>query len=330
MSTTNFDNQLSGPEGDSAIQVYLAMLRLSDPTEAALEADGFTIAQIREARNTLLERRLIEASGDSFEVPPPEVTLPAYAAELERQARTSRAAVTGLSRMYHRARAETDRFVTSELETRAMRSIEELLRHALRLVASANTSIVQLAARSRVTDDLLLTGRLPTPGPNQRSVVHDVAVDTTFLEVDGSMNALGALRDSGIHVWLVPAVPFSALVVDGSSAILDVSNIQPSGIGSVLLRHPPHVQAVAAVLDRMIRTAVPLPRKLGDVLPGTGSARDTQILSLLAAGASDSTIARQVGVSQRTVERRLRTIMDSLGATTRFQGGVQAVRRGLI
>ena len=38
------------------------------------------------------------------------------------------------------------------------------------------------------------------------------------------------------------------------------------------------------------------------------------ILSLLAAGAPDATIARQTGVSQRTVERRVRALMDQLGA----------------
>jgi DNA-binding NarL/FixJ family response regulator len=41
-------------------------------------------------------------------------------------------------------------------------------------------------------------------------------------------------------------------------------------------------------------------------------------------------IARQVRISQRTVERRLRAIMDELGATTRFQAGVQAAKRGLV
>ena len=56
--------------------------------------------------------------------------------------------------------------------------------------------------------------------------------------------------------------------------------------------------------------------------------RDTAILTLLAAGASDATIARQSGISQRTVERRVRALMDQLGAGTRFQAGVQAARRG--
>jgi DNA-binding NarL/FixJ family response regulator len=58
--------------------------------------------------------------------------------------------------------------------------------------------------------------------------------------------------------------------------------------------------------------------------------RDARILSLLSDGRSDSTIARESGVSLRTVERRVRSLMDRLGAKTRFQAGVQAARRGWI
>jgi DNA-binding NarL/FixJ family response regulator len=61
-----------------------------------------------------------------------------------------------------------------------------------------------------------------------------------------------------------------------------------------------------------------------------GDRRDRTILALMAAGATDATIARQTGISQRTVERRVRALMDQLGAGTRFQAGVQAARRGLI
>ena len=45
-------------------------------------------------------------------------------------------------------------------------------------------------------------------------------------------------------------------------------------------------------------------------------------------GVTDAAIARQTGFSQRTVERRVRHVMERLGAQTRFQAGVQAVHRG--
>ena len=87
------------------------------------------------------------------------------------------------------------------------------------------------------------------------------------------------------------------------------------------------ILALNALFDHLWTLGSPLHRV------DSGSAaeqRDQLILSLLAAGAPDATIARQTGVSQRTVERRVRALMDQLGASTRFQAGVQAGRRGLL
>ena len=58
------------------------------------------------------------------------------------------------------------------------------------------------------------------------------------------------------------------------------------------------------------------------------SDQERLILTLLAAGVPDATVARRVGVSQRTFDRRVRSVMDRLNARTRFQAGVLAARRG--
>jgi DNA-binding NarL/FixJ family response regulator len=52
------------------------------------------------------------------------------------------------------------------------------------------------------------------------------------------------------------------------------------------------------------------------------------ILELLMLGAKDEAIARHLGVSLRTVRRRVADLMDDLGTGTRFQAGMEAVRRG--
>ncbi|MEV0402233.1 LuxR C-terminal-related transcriptional regulator [Actinoallomurus sp. NPDC050550] len=55
---------------------------------------------------------------------------------------------------------------------------------------------------------------------------------------------------------------------------------------------------------------------------------DRRLLDLLLAGMKDDAIARQLGLSTRTMRRRMKNLLDLLGADNRFQAGTQAVRRG--
>ncbi len=54
------------------------------------------------------------------------------------------------------------------------------------------------------------------------------------------------------------------------------------------------------------------------------------ILTLLAAGETDDTIARRLGISTRTVARQCADLFERLGVTTRFQAGVRAAHLGLL
>jgi DNA-binding NarL/FixJ family response regulator len=72
-------------------------------------------------------------------------------------------------------------------------------------------------------------------------------------------------------------------------------------------------------------------------VPGLGSEPGEEELSdrallvdQLASGAKDEQIARALGLSLRTVRRRVAQLLDELGAGSRFQAGVEAVRRGWI
>lgn len=53
-----------------------------------------------------------------------------------------------------------------------------------------------------------------------------------------------------------------------------------------------------------------------------------EILCMLAAGSSDDRVAEALGVGLRTVQRHVAILMELLGARSRFQAGVAAVRAG--
>ncbi len=57
---------------------------------------------------------------------------------------------------------------------------------------------------------------------------------------------------------------------------------------------------------------------------------DLEILAHLAEGLTVDGTARRVGLSGRTVRRRLRSLADEIGVDSTIETVVQAVRRGLI
>jgi DNA-binding CsgD family transcriptional regulator len=57
---------------------------------------------------------------------------------------------------------------------------------------------------------------------------------------------------------------------------------------------------------------------------------EAQLLDLLRQGLKDRAIARALGIGERTVQRRLSRLMATLGAKTRFQAAINAVRRGWV
>lgn len=58
------------------------------------------------------------------------------------------------------------------------------------------------------------------------------------------------------------------------------------------------------------------------------SARDRAVLGLLSDGCADESMAVQLGISVRTVRRRVSDLMARLGARSRFQAGARAACRG--
>lgn len=73
---------------------------------------------------------------------------------------------------------------------------------------------------------------------------------------------------------------------------------------------------------------------MGRVRAGAGEWQpadiDLMILRLLSCGRTMEYVARRVDLSERTVRRRLRTIVDDLGVDSSIEAVVHAVRAGLI
>jgi sugar-specific transcriptional regulator TrmB len=143
------------------------------------------------------------------------------------------------------------------------------------------------------------------------------------LEVPGALELMREAVASGEEARVYVDVPLKLAIADRSMAILPFTGKTSGMIDSALVVYAPTLlDALGKLFDLLWQVAEP-------VLPAI-EGPDDRLLSLLAAGLKDEAIARQLGVSLRTVHRRTSELAASLGARTRFQAGVLAERRRLL
>ena len=130
--------------------------------------------------------------------------------------------------------------------------------------------------------------------------------------------------DLGEHVRVLGTLP-GRLAVLGESVALVPRRFDPSDNVLLIVRQPALVQALTMLFEALWERALVVPG-IGEDVEGQSAQR--LILDQLARGAKDEQIARTLGLSLRTVRRRVADLMDDLEATSRFQAGVEAVRRG--
>ncbi|GAB2643746.1 LuxR C-terminal-related transcriptional regulator [Kribbella swartbergensis] len=143
------------------------------------------------------------------------------------------------------------------------------------------------------------------------------------LDVPGGVDEAYSAADAGETSRVHPQVPMKLAVFDRRVALLPLSVDQL--VDSALVVHP------CALLDALIEMFTLLWDQAVPVVPAVkADPTDARLMTLLAAGFKDDAIARQLGLSSRTVGRRVAELMETLGARTRFQAGIHAQRRQLL
>jgi len=145
--------------------------------------------------------------------------------------------------------------------------------------------------------------------------------------------AAGPVRDvlrqrPGLQLRLSRGPVRGALLVDGEVALVRRAPGTPDPSVS-MVRSPVLVPALEALFVGAWAHAAPIG---GRSRPRDGVPADLArpILTQLCAGNTDSHAARRLGISLRTYRRRVASIMQELGAESRFQAGALAVEAGLL
>ncbi|MBH0777668.1 LuxR C-terminal-related transcriptional regulator [Nocardia bovistercoris] len=149
--------------------------------------------------------------------------------------------------------------------------------------------------------------------------------DTIYQDAERLRHAL-ATNASGAQARTLPEPPFKLIISDDdrASLVLHTDERRPDPMG-LRITGSPALRLLVKTFDVLWALAAPI-----SVNPSAEELdeRDKAILTLMGLGATDDTIARRLGMSRRTVVRRTARLLERLGASTRFQAGVQATRRG--
>ncbi|WP_419998789.1 TrmB family transcriptional regulator [Streptomyces boninensis] len=134
----------------------------------------------------------------------------------------------------------------------------------------------------------------------------------------------------GEQARVLASAPTKLVIFDDRCAMLPLQPA-PSTISSMIVVHRSGLlQALCALFEDLWQRALPLDS------PAAAAATDTdrpteeelRLLHLLATGMPDQAIAKHLGLSHRTLQRRLQLLLNRLGATSRFQAGLRAATRG--
>ncbi|MDD9377621.1 LuxR C-terminal-related transcriptional regulator [Streptomyces sp. ZAF1911] len=169
---------------------------------------------------------------------------------------------------------------------------------------------------SRPLDEQLL-GR----GVRMRTIYLDsVRNDQATVEYANWMAGMGG------QIRTVPVLPTRMIITDRATAVIPVSS-DDTAAGAVLLTGQGTLTALCALFESVWAGAQPL----GGAAPTSSDGLNPQestIIALLAQGHTDESIAKRLGVSQRTARRIAADLMERLGARSRFEAGVRCVQRG--
>jgi DNA-binding CsgD family transcriptional regulator len=201
-----------------------------------------------------------------------------------------------------------------ECGARVLRGRQDISAAAARLLDTATREVRQY--------DVPGSGGRPDIGESvrvrpSRGIRHRVVVDDS---------ATRPIHRWGVEQRSLTRVPFRMLIADSEAALVargpdESLLIGPSLLLDVLVDGFESIWNLATPVDRPAHQAVAQPAVTDE---------DRRLLAVMAAGATDQAISRQLHISVRTVQRRVRALMDRLDAGTRFQAGMNAAKRGWI
>lgn len=166
-----------------------------------------------------------------------------------------------------------------------------------------------------------------------RGVAYRVVVGREVVRSPSGLVELSAALGRDEQVRVAERVPTKLVIADGVLAMVPLTSraLEPAAL---VVHASGLLESLSGLFEAVWRDAMPL--RLG----GGGQVReiegqapdgtDLEILSLLLAGLTDASVAKQLDLGLRTVQRRVKGLMELTGVSTRLQLGWHAYERGWV
>ena len=274
-----------------------------------------------------LVRPSFEADGQGLRVPSPAVALDARLVQARGDLFARR---QGLESVEHVLRGLQEDYDGAQLSG-SQQAIEQLtgldaVRSRLeQLARQARTEVLAFMPGGAHSAESLEASRPLDAAALGAGVILRNIYQHSALNDQATASYLRWLRERGAETRTVATLPMRMLVVDREVALIPVDAERPRA-GALVVRSPGVLSALLALFESVWASARPASeRRATAELDLTDT--DREILRLLSAGATDDGLARQLGVSARTVRRLTSVLMTRFAARSRFELGLKLGRR---
>lgn len=316
--------------GELEETVYNALVRRVESTAAEVADDARTTpAQARSALGSLVERGLaVRGAGRPvrYAAVAPDVAIEPLLRRTESEMHEIRAHIGDLMRVYNAGTS----FLRPDDVLEVVTDLDELNR---RWEAMQQATRVEMRGFDR-PPYATPTGERALNATEyamlDRGVRYRVVYDRSVLELPGWLDEATESVRRGEQARIGVDVPMKLAISDERLAIIPLTRSGDSALTASYFVHPsPLLDALVALFDAVWERSV--------VLRGSAAAEpdpeditpdEVRLLMLFAGGATDRAASRVLGWSERTVQRHVSRLMQRLGAETRFQIAMEAVRRG--
>ena len=164
---------------------------------------------------------------------------------------------------------------------------------------------------------------------------------------EGNWEEAQRLAERGEQARVAPTLPIKLAIADRATALVSLT-LDADRTQALVTTSASLIEAFCVLFEYYWASAIPIPSERADaaavqatvaengdlvraLVPSRNATREEQVLlTLIGAGLKDDVIARQLGISSRTLRRRSQDLMIELGAANRFQAGVEATKRGWV